>query len=114
VLALGAEAAYVGTRFIATRESAASQEYKEALVRAGPEDIEYSDEVTGVKGNDLRESLQRHREGGGGKAWKDIWSAGQGVAFIEDIPPAAELVARLVAEYEAARAGLPALGATAT
>ncbi len=109
-LALGAEAGYFGTRFIATRESAASTEYKEALLRAGPEDIEYSDEVTGVKGNYLRDSLLRHREGGGGKAWKDIWSAGQAVAFLEDIPPAGELVARLVAEYEAARGALPSLG----
>jgi len=110
-LALGAEAGYFGTRFIATRESAASPEYKEALLRVGPEDIEYSDEVTGVKGNYLRDSLQRHREGQGGKAWKDIWSAGQAVAFLEDIPPAGELVARLVAEYEAARGALPSLGA---
>jgi nitronate monooxygenase len=109
-LALGADAAYFGTRFIATRESAASLDYKEALLRAGPEDIEYSDEVTGVKGNYLRDSLQRYKETGG-KAWKDIWSAGQGVAFVEDILPAGELVARLVAEYEAARAGLPPLGA---
>lgn len=111
-LALGAEAGYFGTRFIATRESAASAEYKEALLRAGPEDIEYSDEVTGVKGNYLRDSLARHREGQGGKAWKDIWSAGQAVAFLEDVPPVGELVARIVAEYEAARAALPALGAT--
>jgi nitronate monooxygenase len=110
-LALGAEAGYFGTRFIATREAGASPEYKEALLRASPEDIEYSDEVTGVKGNYLRDSLQKHREGAGGKAWRDIWSAGQGVAFLEDIPPAGELVARLVAEYEAARGALPSLGA---
>lgn len=112
-LALGAEAGYFGTRFIATRESAASPEYKDALLRAGPEDIEYSDEVTGVKGNYLRDSLQKHREGQGGKAWKDIWSAGQAVAFLEDVPPAGDLVQRLVAEYEAARGALPALGAKA-
>jgi nitronate monooxygenase len=109
-LALGADAGYFGTRFIATRESAATQEYKEALLRAGPEDIEYSDEVTGVKGNYLRDSLQKYKESGG-KAWKDIWSAGQAVAFLEDIPPAGDLVARLVAEYEAARGALPSLGA---
>jgi len=112
-LALGAEAGYFGTRFIATRESAASAEYKDALLRAGPEDIEYSDEVTGVKGNYLRDSLQRHRAGQGGKAWKDIWSAGQAVAFLEDVPPAGDLVQRLVAEYEAARGALPSLGARA-
>jgi len=109
-LALGAEAAYFGTRFIATRESAATPEYKEALTRASPEDIEYSDEVTGVKGNYLRDTLRTWRESGG-KAWKDVWSAGQGVAFVEDIPSAGDLVARLVAEYEAARGALPPLGA---
>jgi len=109
-LALGAEAAYFGTRFIATRESAASPEYKEALLKASPEDIEYSDEVTGVKGNYIRESLRKWRERGG-KAWKDAWSAGQGVAFVEDVPAAGDLVARLVAEYEAARGALPPLGA---
>ncbi|HVE86750.1 MAG TPA: nitronate monooxygenase [Myxococcales bacterium] len=108
-LALGADAAYFGTRFIATRESAASPEYKEALLRSGPEDIEYSDEVTGVKGNYLRESLHRYKESGG-KAWKDIWSAGQAVAFVEDVPGAGELVARIITEYRAARAALPPLG----
>jgi nitronate monooxygenase len=107
-LALGAEMAYFGTRFIATRESAAPPEYKQALVDAGPEDIEYSDLVTGVKGNYLRDSLKRWRELGG-RPWKDAWSAGHGVAFIEDIPPAGELVERLVAEYEEARAAAPPL-----
>lgn len=104
-LALGGEMAYFGTRFIATQESAAPPEFKQALIAAGPEDIEYSDLVTGVKGNYLRDSLQRWKELGG-KAWKDAWSAGQGVAFVKDVPPAGELVARLVAEYEEARAAM--------
>jgi nitronate monooxygenase len=107
-MAMGAEMAYFGTRFIATQESAAAPEYKQALLAAGPEDIEYSDLVTGVKGNYLRDSLQRWKELGG-KAWKDAWSAGQAVAFIKDIPPAGELVARLVAEYEEARAAVAPL-----
>jgi len=81
-------------------------EYKEALLRAQPEDIEYTPEVTGVPANFLRESLERFRQGGG-KAWKEVYSAGHGVAFIREIPSAKEVVARLVEEYRAAKAGLP-------
>ena len=79
-LALG-DGVYIGTRFIATLESGAPLEYKEALLRAQPEDIEYTPEVTGVPANFLRESLERFRQGGG-KAWKEVYSAGHGVAFI--------------------------------
>lgn len=105
-LALGADAAYFGTRFVATSESDASPEYKEALQKASPEDIEYSPEVTGVHANYLKESLERFRADGG-SAWKDVWSAGQSVAFIDDCPPADRLVARIVAEYAGALADLP-------
>lgn len=104
-LALG-DGAYIGTRFIATRESAAPLEYKEALLRATPEEIEYTPEVTGVHANFLKESLARFRERGG-KAWKEVYSAGHGVAFIRDIPSALEVVERLVAEYYEAKAALP-------
>lgn len=104
-LALG-DGAYIGTRFIATLESAAPLEYKEALLRAQPEDIVYTSEVTGVHANFLRESLERFRQGGG-KAWKEVYSAGHGVAFIREIPSAKEVVARLVEEYERAKAQLP-------
>ncbi|VCU53754.1 Nitronate monooxygenase [Thermus thermophilus] len=104
-LALG-DGVYIGTRFIATRESAAPLEYKEALLRATPEDILYTPEVTGVPANFLRDSLERFRKGGG-KAWKEVYSAGHGVAFIREIPSAKEVVARLVEEYRAAKAGLP-------
>lgn len=104
-LALG-DGAYIGTRFIATLESAAPLEYKEALLRAQPEDIVYTPEVTGVHANFLRESLERFRQGGG-KAWKEVYSAGHGVAFIREIPSAKEVVARLVEEYERAKAQLP-------
>jgi nitronate monooxygenase len=105
-LALGADAAYFGTRFIATVESAAPEAHKRALVEAGPEDIEYTDEVTGVYGNFVRASLEGFRSSGG-KAWKDVFSAGQGVAFVKDVIPAAELVERLVGEYAEAEAALP-------
>ncbi|WP_172957369.1 NAD(P)H-dependent flavin oxidoreductase, partial [Thermus scotoductus] len=104
-LALG-DGAYIGTRFIATLESEAPLEYKEALLRAAPEDIEYTPEVTGVPANFLKESLERFRQGGG-KAWKEVYSAGHGVAFIRDIPSAKEVVARLVAEYQEAKRALP-------
>jgi nitronate monooxygenase len=106
-LALGADAAYFGTRFIATPESAAPQAHKDAIVAAGPEDIEYTNEVTGVHGNFIAQSLTGFREGGG-KAWKDVYSAGQGVAFIRDVMPAGELVHRIVDEYaQALRALAP-------
>ncbi len=104
-LALG-DGVYIGTRFIATQESGAPEVYKQALLRALPEDIEYTPEVTGVHANFLKESLERFRAGGG-KAWKEVWSAGHGVAFIRDLPSAREVVERLVREYQEAKRSLP-------
>lgn len=120
--ALGADLAYIGTRFIATREANASAEYKQALVDARGEDIVYTNLFTGVHGNYLRSSIERAgldpdnlpqadkrvmSFGSGGshrsKVWKDIWGAGQGVGQIHDIPTTAELIARLTGEYEAAK-----------
>jgi nitronate monooxygenase len=97
-LALGGDAAYFGTRFIATPESAAPQAHKDAIVSAGPEDIEYTPDVTGVHANFLALSLADFRSGGG-KAWKEVFSAGQGVALIHEVTPAGELVRRIVDEY---------------
>ncbi len=125
---LGADLAYLGTRFIATRESAADDAYKQMLVTARAQDIVYTDKVSGIFGNFLRPSLERAglqvdepgprkrvdmdltrraaeaeaRADSEAKAWKHIWSAGQGVGAIHDVPTTAELVARLVAEYRAA------------
>jgi nitronate monooxygenase len=104
-LALG-DGVYVGTRFIATRESGASEEYKRALLAASPADVVYTPEVTGVAANFLRDSLERLGQDGA-RPWKDVWSAGHGVALINDLPPAGELVARLVAGYRRAKAALP-------
>ncbi len=104
-LALG-DGGYFGTRFIATQEAGAPEAYKRALVEAKPGDVVYTPEVTGVPANFLRDSLERFRAEGS-KAWKDVWSAGHGVAFIRDIPPAGELVTRLVREYAKAKANLP-------
>jgi nitronate monooxygenase len=118
--AVGADLAYIGTRFIATREANAPAGYKQALVDSAAEDIVYSSLFTGVHGNYLRSSIvaagmdpDRLPEGdkstmdfGGGsdaKAWRDIWGAGQGTGQIHDVPATAELVARLEREYRAAR-----------
>ncbi len=116
---LGADFAYMGTRFIATRESLAQPEYKDMLVAAGARDIVYTDVVSGTNANFLWPSLEKagySREAalpGHGKAhikdladearaWRDIWSAGHGVAGIHDVAPVAELAARLAQEYRAA------------
>lgn len=124
--AMGADLAYLGTRFIATRESRAVESYKRMLCAAGAGDIVYTPAVSGIPGNFLRQSLEAagidpaalrsvsdlaaELQGGEIKAWRDIWSAGQGVAAIHDIPSVAELVDRLVAEFEAARRELCAGG----
>jgi nitronate monooxygenase len=118
-LAMGADLAYLGTRFIATRESRASEPYKRMLCEAGAGDIVYTPAVSGIPGNFLRQSLEAagidpaalrsasdivaELQGGEIRAWRDIWSAGQGVAAIGDVPTVAELVARLEAEFEVAR-----------
>ena len=116
---MGADLAYLGTRFIATAESMAPAEYKQMLLDTRAQDIVYTPQVSGVPANFLRPSVQaagldlaqaetpemsavgRHEK----RAWKNIWSAGHGVGGIDDIPPAAELCARLAAEYRAALPG---------
>jgi nitronate monooxygenase len=120
---MGADLASVGTRFIATRESLAPAEYKEMLCRSAAADIVYTPFISGVPASFLRPSLvaagldpdapelafsPQERKA---MAWKTIWSAGQGVGAIRDIPPVAELCARLAAEYRAAIAEAATLGA---
>lgn len=111
-LALGMDAVYVGTRFIATSESPADEKYKRAIVEANPEDIEYTDRVSGVHGNYIRSSIpadlgppQAERR----KRPTGIFSAGQGVGLIDDLLSCGEVIEQMVAQYEATRAGLPAL-----
>lgn len=118
--AMGADLAYIGTRFIASTEANAVQDYKEALVRASASDIIYTNYFTGVLGNYIRESIERagldpdnlpQAEKGMNfssgsskpKSWKDIWGAGQGAGQIDEVVPVAQIVARLKLEYEAAR-----------
>lgn len=110
-LSLGMDAAYVGTRFIATVESPAKPEYKQAIIDSNPEDIEYTDKVSGVLGNYIRASIPAamSTEEARTKRYKEIWSAGQGVGLIEDVPTCKELVERMVREYEEVRRALPPL-----
>mgnify|MGYP003587128645 CR=1 FL=1 len=117
-LALGADLAYMGTRFIATQEANAEAAYKQALIEHAADDIVYSNLFTGVHGNYLAPSIaaagldpanlpeadkSKMNFGSGGnmkqKAWKDIWGSGHGIGQIKDAPAAAELIARLKAEY---------------
>lgn len=120
--ALGADLAYLGTRFVATKESLASDAYRAMLVDASAGDVVYTAGVSTVGANFLRASLVAagldpealpvperpdlthltNPSPSDAKAWRDIWSAGQGVAGIDDVPSVAELVDRLVAEYDAA------------
>jgi len=119
---LGADMAYMGTRFIATEEANAEQAYKDMIVESSASDIIYTNLFTGVHGNYLRGSIEKAgldpdnlptsdkskmSFGSGGssksKAWRDIWGAGQGVGGISRQKPVADTVAELRDEYETAR-----------
>ena len=123
--ALGADLAYLGTRFIATAEANASEAYKQMLIDSGAEDIVYTSLFSGISGNYLRGSVvnagmdPEHLPnadkaamnfGADGntalKTWKDIWSAGQSVSGIHEIEAVGSLVDRMVGEYQATRARL--------
>ncbi len=125
--AMGADLAYLGTRFIATTEANADPRYKQMLVDTMAKDIVYSNLFTGVHGNYLGPSViaagldaanlpdadkSKMNFGSGGnmekKAWKDIWGAGQGVGQIQDIVPVADVVAKLKREYDEAKRRLAA------
>jgi nitronate monooxygenase len=123
--AIGADLAYIGTRFIATSEANASAGYKEMIVSSKSADIVYTSLFTGVHGSYLRGSIENagmdpdalpeadksamdFGSGGGSKAkaWRDIWGAGQGVGTVYDIPSVEALVLRMEQEYAEARARL--------
>jgi nitronate monooxygenase len=123
--ALGADLAYLGTRFIATEEGNAPAEYKQMLIDSAAEDIVYTSLFSGVSGNYLRGSIARAgldpdqlpqadkskmNFGTGGntaaKAWRDIWSAGQSVSGIHEIETVEALVSRMQREYVAALASI--------
>lgn len=116
---MGADFAYMGTRFIATKESQAQDEYKQMILNCEAQDIIYTPQVSGVNANFMRPSLERagfnnpkekgHVDFGDkltldneAKAWKNIWSAGHGVSAIHDILSVQALVDRLEQEYSQA------------
>lgn len=106
-LALGAELVYMGTRFIASQECGAQDAYKQMVVDAKPEDIIYTDQVSGVHANFFKETVPKAGEETTAKRWKEIWSAGQGSALVKEIKPIEEIVADIAQEYEDTVAGLP-------
>ena len=101
-LMLGAELCYIGTRFIASTECGAVDAYKQKVVSAGPEDIVYTDAVSGIHANFLRDTVPENftadRSPEGSKRWKDIWSAGQGVGLIHEVLPISQIVENLARE----------------
>ena len=125
--AMGADFAYIGTPWIATKEANAQQGYKQAIVDGRANDIVYSNLFTGIHGNYLRPSIvnagmdpdnlpesdpSAMNFGSGGnteaKAWKDIWGSGQGIGAVTAIDSVADRVDKLEAEYNQARAELAA------
>jgi nitronate monooxygenase len=118
-LQMGADLAYMGTRFINTKESNAPEEYRKMIIRAGASDVVYTAAISGVHANFLgasleaagitAEDLKKDTKIDFGKeldteakAWKTIWSAGQGVALINNVPSVSELVANLKTEFTSA------------
>ena len=126
--AMGADFAYIGTRFIATQEANATQGYKDMIVDSTAKDIMYSSTFTGVDGNYLRPSVENAgldpenlpyadkndmnfgTSGGAGdnqkKAWKDTWGSGQGIGTLHDVPTVRESVDSMIEEYQQASSRL--------
>jgi nitronate monooxygenase len=120
--AMGADLAYIGSRWLATPEANVSDDYRNAIVESSAADVVYTNLFTGVHGNYLKKSIvaagldpdnlpeadktkMNFGSGGntGAKAWRDIWGAGQGVGLMDAVKPVADVVAQLKAEYDAAR-----------
>lgn len=121
---LGADFAYIGSAFIATKEANAVEKYKEMIAGSSADDIVYSNLFTGVHGNYLKPSIlaagmdpdnlptsdpskmnfgtDASGERAKPKAWKEIWGSGQGIGSIDKVVPAAELIARFKKEYDQA------------
>jgi nitronate monooxygenase len=115
-MCIGADFAYMGTHFIAAKESLASEGYKKMMIDSEIGDIIYTDAVSGVNANFILKSIQQagidlkaskeedfsKLHGEHAKAWKDVWSAGQGVTAIHAVQEAGELIAQLKKEYKTA------------
>jgi nitronate monooxygenase len=123
---MGADMAYMGTRFLATTEANVADDYQDMIINSNANDILYTPKISGVNANFIRQSIvdagidpvdltpksdldfgaeldiDDKRHGGEKKAWRDIWSAGQGVGSIDKIFSTGELVDKLVNEYHAA------------
>jgi nitronate monooxygenase len=122
--AMGADLAYVGSAFIATKEATASADYKQSIVESSASDIIYTNLFTGVHGNYLRASIVRagldpdnlpvsdpskmNFGSASTKAWRDIWGCGQGIGGLHEVPDVAQLVERMISEYRAAKTKLTA------
>ncbi|WP_395826439.1 NAD(P)H-dependent flavin oxidoreductase [Collimonas sp.] len=119
--AMGADFAYIGSRWLATKEAHVDDAYRQAILESTAADVVYTNLFTGVHGNYLKKSIvnagldpdnlpeadkSKMNFGSGGtgaKAWRDIWGAGQGVGLMDDVPSVAQMVDRLQTEYQAAR-----------
>jgi len=119
--AMGADLAYIGSRWLATKEANVDEAYRQAIVESSAADVVYTNLFTGIHGNYLKKSIvnagldpdnlpeadkSKMNFGSGGtgaKAWRDIWGAGQGVGLMDDVPTVAAMVDRLQTEYQAAR-----------
>ena len=120
---MGADLAYMGTRFIATSECASPPAYKQMVLDSALGDIVTTDKVTGVTASFMAESLNSYtpehadhamvdinkeladaldQQNNEKKPWRDVWSAGHGVGSVDGMPPAAELIAQLASEYHQA------------
>jgi nitronate monooxygenase len=123
--AMGADLAYIGSPFVATREANASEAYKQSIVDSRASDIVYSNLFTGIHGNYLRSSIaaagmdpdnlpqgdvktMNFESATGAKAWRDIWGSGQGIGAVKAVRGAGDYVERLAAEYLAAKRELAA------
>lgn len=128
--AMGADVAYIGSPFIATKEANAVADYKQDIVNSTAGDVVYTPYFSGIHGNYLRRSVSRagfdpndlpvgdsmkmdfaqsEQDGNAIKAWRDVWSGGQGVGAIDKVQPAADYVAQLREEYSHALAGFNAV-----
>ncbi|MEW6539275.1 MAG: nitronate monooxygenase [Pseudomonadota bacterium] len=116
-VAAGADFVYMGTRFLATQESLAQDDYKQMVVQSGPDDLVVSPAITGTPASWLKPSLiaagldpdnlggpvdRNYTSGGNQKRWKDLWAAGQGIDAVRRVEPVSQVVEQLTQEYRAA------------
>lgn len=120
--AMGADFAYIGSRWLATKEANVDEAYRQAVIESSAADVIYTNLFTGVHGNYLKKSIIAagldpdnlptadksamnfgSASGSKAKAWRDIWGAGQGVGLVDEVLDVAVVVGRLQAEYAAAR-----------